>query len=95
MKYIKYKLKWEGNDGYDPSHVLGSKNFVNISYDLDKTEQEKFYFGVILNDSSLNDLLDFEAQESSIEEILFSAKKIDPNCYVLEDGLIYFNKPNF
>lgn len=80
MKFYSWKLKWENNEGIDPSNIVNNdKVHVSGHFVIDNT----FYAIATEGQLDVSALSAWSVEEITEEEFITAAKTINPNSSII------------
>lgn len=88
MKYITWKLKWQGNYGTGPESQIAELGGNASASAWATPVQTGEILGYLTGEVDLSLLAEFEVRELSQIEALEFAKQIDQNAFIMPDGFI-------
>lgn len=89
MRYLTWRLTWNGNYGYGPEQIAFANGArLEASSWLDLTVEQGTILGYLIGNIDLSLLSDWSVAELSEIDALDFAKTIDPSAFFLDDGRI-------
>lgn len=93
MKYYTWKLKWENNEGTNPSSLINNEitRINSIFANGDITDPDTLiYCNLISGEFDPSEFSEWSVTEITAEDMFNAAKAIDSGATMNEDGIIVF-----
>jgi hypothetical protein len=93
MKYYTWKLKWEDNEGTNPSHFINTEatRIEPIFANGDISNPDTLIYCILsIGEFDASEFTDWSVNEITSEQILSAAQAIDSGATMNEDGFIVF-----